>query len=167
MSEPAAEEPTPSADAAPKKAGGAKAALAVGAINLVATGFLVFRSLTASAGPVHAEPPEAPPPDVAVIAGPVVPLDPFVVNLADQGVSRYLRATFELEVRDDKALEQLDKAKKVVRDELLRYLSGLTVADTLGEQGKTAIQEAILARLTKLLGEGRVRRLFFTEFVVQ
>ncbi|MCA9674401.1 MAG: flagellar basal body-associated FliL family protein [Kofleriaceae bacterium] len=159
--------PAPDATA-PAKGGGARVGVLVAAVNLAATGFLVFRSLTAQAG--HAAPAthEAEPAGTAAaVSGPVVALDPFVINLRDEGVSRYLKVSFELELSNHDAVVELDRAKRVVRDDLLRYLSGLAVADTLGEDAKQHIQDAVVARLDHALGEGRVRRLFFTEFVVQ
>ncbi len=132
-------------------------------LNLAGTGFVAFKALkppVAVAAP-HVEEPKAPPAPVTAA------LDPFVINLNEPGSSRYLKTSFELEVESDKVAEQLTREKRAVRDELLRYLSGLTVADTLGEKSKTKIQEQALARLEKLLGAGKVRRIFFTDFVVQ
>jgi flagellar basal body-associated protein FliL len=54
-----------------------------------------------------------------------------------------------------------------VRDEVLRYLSSLSVADTQGEAGKSKIQKEVVTRIDKELGGGRVRRLFFVDFMVQ
>ena len=116
--------------------------------------------------------PEAapPPPGAALVEtpGPVVALDPFVLNLNDEGPqSRYLKATFEIELDNEKAKVEFEKGKRAVRDELLRYLSGLTAAQTLGESNKEKIQQAILARVEKQLGPGRARRVFISDFVVQ
>ena len=90
-----------------------------------------------------------------------------MVNLNEAGSSRYLKAQFELEMTGGTAVDELGESKREVRDEVLRYLSGLAVADTLGEEGKAKIQAEIVARVDKLLGGGRVRRLFFIDFVVQ
>ena len=99
--------------------------------------------------------------------GPVVALDPFIVNLNEEGSSRYLKVTFEIELLDEKAQKAFDLVKRVVRDEVLRYLSGLGVADTQGETGKMKIQSEVQARVTKAIGEGKVTHVFFTDFVVQ
>jgi flagellar FliL protein len=150
----------------PKKSRTGLGLLALGLVNLGGTAFLAFRVLTAApaaAAAAHDEPVEA----AAVVEGPVIALDPFVVNLKDEGMSRYLKTSFELELADRKAADQLGRARRVVRDELLRYLSGLAVADTLGEEGKQRIQDAVVARLGNVLGDGKVRRVFFTDFVVQ
>ena len=100
-------------------------------------------------------------------AGPVVAIDPFVVNLNEPGSTRFLKANFEVQVLTLHAQEELLHNKRSVRDDLLRYLSGLTVADTLGEAGKAKIRDEVTARIDKALGGGRVHKVYFTEFVVQ
>jgi flagellar basal body-associated protein FliL len=98
---------------------------------------------------------------------PVVGLEPFVVNLNEEGSTRYLKTTFELELQSERIQPILVEKKRAVRDEMLRYLSSLSVADTLGEANKTKIQEQLVARATKVLGQDAVTHVFFTEFVVQ
>lgn len=99
--------------------------------------------------------------------GPSAPLDSFVVNLNEPGTSRYLKATFELELADARAVEALERDKKSIRDQVLRYLSGLTVADTLGAENKDKIRAEIAMRIDKELGQGKVKKVFFNDFVVQ
>ncbi len=156
-----------SAKAAAKGGGASKVPLILGVVNIAATGFLVFKALTAPPPTAHAGAPAAPAHVSPAISGPVVPLEPFVINLKDEGISRYLRATFEVELLDAKAVADLRAGMKLVRDAVLRYLSDLEVADTLGAEAKDAIQVGVLARISEVLGEHRARRLFFTEFVVQ
>ena len=167
----ATEAPAADAAAAPAKPAGAKSGLlpiVLGVVNLGATGVVVFKLLTAqpATASAHEAAPPPPPPD-AQIVGPVVTMEPFVINLADEGASRYLKLGFDLELGNGKAKDELEKAMRVVRDEIFRYLSGLSVSDTLGEAAKHKIQDEIVGRIEKLLGRERVRRLFFTEFVVQ
>jgi flagellar FliL protein len=139
-------------------------------LNLGASGAAAFFASKAGAAATkaHAPAPAAPEPaELALPTGPTVVVDPFVVNLNEPGSSRYLKATFELELATPKAATALEKGKRAVRDDVLRYLSGLKVDDTLGEDNKAKIQQTLVARIDKLLGEGQVRRLYFNEFVVQ
>jgi flagellar basal body-associated protein FliL len=100
-------------------------------------------------------------------SGVTVALDPFVVNLNEAGSNRYLKATFEIEVRDQKAADAVTKAKSVVRDDILRYLSELRVADTLGATNKQRILDEVKDRLEAVVGKRKIERAFITEFVVQ
>lgn len=132
--------------------------------NLGGTGFLVHRLLQ----PLRVESvAPAPPRTEAEAFGPTVPLDAFVVNLNEQDGNRYLKTVLEIEVPDAKAVEAVTRAKSHLRDAFLRYLSSLTVADTMGDAGKQKIQAELEGRAKGLLGDGSVRRLFFSEFVVQ
>jgi flagellar basal body-associated protein FliL len=170
MSDEAEEKPEGGEEGAEKPAkkkgggGGSLVPMLLGVLNLGVSGFLLFKTMT------H-KPPEAPPPPpgaaIAEAPGPVVALDPFVLNLSDEPQSRYLKATFEIELDNEKAKADFEKGKRAVRDELLRYLSGLSAAQTLGEANKEKIQEQILARVEKQLGPGRARRVFISDFVVQ
>jgi flagellar basal body-associated protein FliL len=142
--------------------GGSVLTLILIVLNLGGTGFVAFKVLKPQHVVVEPAPP-APKDEGGIVA----PLEPFVVNLNETGSSRYLKASFEVEVAGKPAAEELEHQKRAVRDDILRYLSGLTVQDTQGEANKAKIQEAVIARIEKQLGNAKVKRLFFTEFVVQ
>jgi flagellar FliL protein len=158
------EEAPPLTKAAEPAAKTSKAVLGLLVLNLGATGFVVFKLLTAQpAEAAAAHGPAAAP--TSEVTGPVVALDPFVVNLDEPGTSRYLKVTLQLEVIPG-AEEALVKSKELIRDTILSHLSGLHVKDTLGAEAKDKIRQDLLAKVAKLLGD-KVRRLFFQEFVVQ
>ncbi len=100
-------------------------------------------------------------------AGPVVPLDAFVVNLHEVDVKSYLKLRIDVELADDKVKDEFELAKFAIRDAVLRYLSGLKLADTQGEAGNAKIRNAVLALMTKELGAKKIKRLFISELVVQ
>jgi flagellar basal body-associated protein FliL len=101
------------------------------------------------------------------IVGPMATLDPFVVNLDESGTPRYLKVQIELEMKDGAAVRVLDKNKTLVRDATLAYLSGLKLDETLGAANKDQIRDALSEHIAEIIGEGRVRRVVFAEFVVQ
>lgn len=136
-------------------------------LNLGASGFAAFKLATAHAAHAPAEQHEAAPPPGNEIEGPLKAFDPFVVNLNEPGTARYLKVVIEFEMADAKAAHAADKSKQVIRDEILRYLSSLNLAATLGGEAKDKIRDDLKERVDSVLGEGRVRRMFFQEFVVQ
>jgi flagellar basal body-associated protein FliL len=151
--------------AAPASSGSSKLTLVLlvlclgnlGAVGFVAMKVMALKSATAAAD--HGPPPKD---------APTVLMDPpFVVNLNEPNSTRYLKVGFELELSGAAVVEELARVKKVVRDEVLRYLSSLSVADTMGEENKTRIQNEIMKRIEHVLGGGKARRLYYTEFVVQ
>ncbi len=136
-------------------------------MNLGGTGFTAFKVMTAQ--PAHAEPPPEPPkvPLTNEVVGPVVPMEPFVVNLDEPGTSRYLKLTIQLELISPEAEAVITKNKQVMRDAILSHLSGLKHADTLGSKAKELLRTAIMEKVEKTIGPNHVRRMFFQEFVVQ
>lgn len=152
----------------PKKAKGGTSpiVMALLVLNLGASGFGAFKIMTAT--PASAAPaPAREEKSGKEITGPVVALDPFVVNLDEPGNARYLKMTVQLELVGEKDAEIIEKSKQVIRDEVLGYLSGLHVKDTLGAGAKDAIREALMKKLEAIVGEHKVRRMFFQEFMVQ
>lgn len=159
--------PAPAAPAAKTS----KLVLLLLVMNLGASGFGVFHMLTAEpagAATPHAEKKEAPkPPPTAEVTGPVISLEPFVVNLDEPGNARYLRVNLQLELSNDGAQPAIQKSLLLVRDTILSHLSGLHLADTLGAQAKEKLRTDLLAKLTAAVGPNKIRRVFFQEFVVQ
>ncbi len=147
------------------KAGPSKAMLGLLVLNLLGTGFVAFKVLTAAPA-AASKSAHAAPSASSEVTGPVVALDPFVVNLDEPGTSRYLKVTLELELMPH-GEAVLTKSKQLVRDAILSHLSGLHVKDTLGTGAKDKIRADLMAKLGKLLGPERVRRMFFVDFVVQ
>lgn len=132
-------------------------------VNLGGTGFVAHRLLQ----PLKMEIEESHPKQQGTARGPTVPFEAFVVNLNELGSSRYLKAAIEVEVTDPVHVEPVTAAKSLIRDEVLRYLSGLSVAQTLGEENKLKISAEVHQRMERVVGERRVARVLISEFVVQ
>lgn len=153
---------TPPAGAASKPP---KLILALLVLNLGGTGFATFKILTAKPAAAAAHH-EAPAPLTSEV-GPTHALDPFVVNLDEAGQSRYLKVTMNLEVADKSVIGKIQKSQQLIRDAILSHLSGLKLADTLGVAAKEKLRTDVIAKIDGILGAGKVRRVFFQEFVVQ
>lgn len=145
-----------------------KAVLGLLVLNLGASGFAVFKLLTAHPAQAAAPPVAHHVVEVSSteITGPVVELPPFVVNLDEPGTSRYLKITLQLELFPG-ADHALEKSKQLLRDTILSHLSGLHIKDTLGAEAKERIRTDLMAKITKMVGNDKVRRMFFQDFVVQ
>jgi flagellar protein FliL len=153
--------------APPSAAKSSKAVLGLLVLNLGASGFAVFKLLTAH--PAEAAAPTKPhivEVSSTEITGPIAELPPFVVNLDEPGSSRYLKVTLQLELFPG-ADHALEKSKQMIRDTILSHLSGLHLKDTLGAEAKERIRGDLMAKLGKVLGNDKVRRMFFQDFVVQ
>ncbi len=154
-------------DEAPAKGGGGKLGMIFGILNLGLTGYVIFSLMQVQA--VQATQSKGPEKVIVKVPdnGPLVEMDSFVVNLNEPGTNRYLKSKVQVEVRDEDTVKEMETIKAKVRDDLLRYMSGLTIADTMGEQAKKEIRKQLLAKLQKRLGDEKVRDIYFSEFVVQ
>ena len=98
--------------------------------------------------------------------GPILDLDPFIVNLADSE-PRFLKVTVKLELDTPVAKTELSERIPQVRDSILILLSSKEAQALKPTAGKLQLRDEILQRINSLLANGQARNAYFTEFVVQ
>ncbi len=103
----------------------------------------------------------------AAAPGIMCSVDPFIVNLLDQGGKRYLKAQFEIEIEDESLKKELSQRMPQLRDAILMLLASKTFADISIPEGKVQLRTELTERINSILKEGAIRTLYFTEFVVQ
>lgn len=91
----------------------------------------------------------------------------FLTNLADSGARRYIRVVIQFEAADAATVKELDQKRVMVTDRILAVLRSKTLADVQGADGMAALAADIVARVNELLQNGRVKALYFLEFMVQ
>jgi flagellar protein FliL len=96
-----------------------------------------------------------------------MPLEPFLVNLADKESRRYLKLKVELEVNNEESAKELEKSMPRIRDALILLLSSKTYLDIASLQGKEQLKQEIKQKVTSLPGGNKISDVFFTEFVAQ
>ena len=99
--------------------------------------------------------------------GPLVTLDPFVVNLNDPANTRYLRIGISLEIGSEKERDLVDKRLVPLRDEFIRHLSSQEPAQLLSRNDKDKLREALLHKAQTVVPKKAVRQIYFTEFMMQ
>ena len=104
--------------------------------------------------------------DQAMI-GPIMPLDTFIVNLADEGGTRYLRTTMKLELADDQSLTFVQERLPLIRDSILMILPTKNYEDISTVEGKKTLRDELIAKVNVIMIPGSVTNIYFTEFVVQ
>lgn len=128
--------------------------------------FFYFKAPPAEAGaeePAEEEPAEAE-------GGGIVPLEPFVVNLADAGTGNFLRVTVGLVVPDEEVAKEveenaLDTAK--IRSSILELLAQQSADVLATPEGKEELKVAIAETATEAVHHLKVKDVLFTEFVIQ
>jgi len=99
--------------------------------------------------------------------GPMVNIDSFIVNILDDEQSRYLKAAITIEVDSDRAGQEINERMPQVKDAILLLIGNKTFAELNDLQGKLQLRAELINRINGILVNGKVKRIFFTDFVVQ
>ena len=105
--------------------------------------------------------------EVSEEMGPIKKLETFIVNLADQGGTRYLRISMDLELETKEAAQVVDKRLPKIRDAILTILPTKKYEDIGTVEGKIALRNEMLTKLNELMEPEKIKNIYFTEFVVQ
>jgi flagellar FliL protein len=101
----------------------------------------------------------------ASATGNFVALDPLIVNIQDQAGGRFLRFVAEIEAEPGHAAE-VEAIRPRFADVLNGYLRAVDMADLQNPQGLDLLRGQMLRRLQTVAGEGVIRDLLITEFVL-
>jgi len=93
--------------------------------------------------------------------------DSLLVNLADAGGKRYLKVTMKLELTDAHLHEEISERSYEVKDALITLLSSKEYEDISTPSGKTRLKQEIMNRVNKIVKNGQVKEVYFTDFIVQ
>jgi flagellar FliL protein len=81
-----------------------------------------------------------------------VPLEPFVVNLADRDVDRYAQIGVTLEIEDPKVADQLKLYMPAIRNGILMVMAHKTSVELLERAGKEQLAAEIKREAVRPLG---------------
>jgi flagellar FliL protein len=82
-----------------------------------------------------------------------VPMDPFVVNLADHEADRYAQIGITLEVPDEHVGEEIKNYLPAIRNNILLLLAHKSSTDLAGGDGKELLAKEIRREALKAMGE--------------
>lgn len=94
-------------------------------------------------------------------------LEPFILNLADIDSNRYLKISITLEFDSPGTARQAEQRVPQIRDALILLMTSLTYGDIHSVAGKLTLQSDIQNRISKIMEPGTVKRVYFTDLVVQ
>jgi len=100
-------------------------------------------------------------------ASSVFSLEPFIVNIYDGQDLRYLKVKIELQMANPAIKADLEGQLAAIRDAILVVLTTKTLQEVQDAQGKNQLREEILASISKIVAQGKVSKVYFTDFVVQ
>lgn len=99
--------------------------------------------------------------------GPIYTLEPFKVNLADQGGGIMVQAIIELEFFDEESLTQAEIITSRIRNIIINLLSSKTKKELLPVRGKLFLRDQILRSINARLNKGGLKYVYFSKFVIQ
>ena len=97
----------------------------------------------------------------------IFPMESFIVNLSDPGGKRFLKTKIDIELIRPDFMPDLSAKLPQLRDTIILFLSSKTVEDLQGIDGKIVLKNELITRINAVLGRGKIRNLYFTEFIVQ
>jgi flagellar FliL protein len=105
--------------------------------------------------------------DANVEFGPVFEVQDIVVNLADTQGMRFLKLSLTLETTSKDVVEELTTKKPIFMDILISILSAKRLSDVDTREEKEALRFEIVDSCNAKLKSGKVKYLYFTDFVIQ
>ena len=99
--------------------------------------------------------------------GTLYPLDTFTVNLKSDSGRRYLKVTMSLELEGEELSAELDAKAPVLRDRIIRILTSKTLEEISSKKGKQKVSQQIMDTLNAMITDGKIKGIYFTEFVIQ
>jgi flagellar FliL protein len=97
----------------------------------------------------------------------LITLDPFVVNLDENGAKRFLKTRIELETESPAEKAELQTRSAQMRDTIIVLLTSKRLEDLGGFEGKVILKNEIARRLNDTLGGDPIKSVLITEFVIQ
>ena len=95
----------------------------------------------------------------------LIPLDPFVLNLAEQG--RYLKVSIQLELSDPTSQEAVKSRLPLIRDAVITLVSSKSAESISSPEGKFQLKDELLLRANQAMEKDVFKNLYFTDFVMQ
>lgn len=94
-------------------------------------------------------------------------LDPFVVNLSDQGANKFLKVSMQLELSSQAAMESAKVKTPQIRDAIINLLTSKTSDTLMSPEGKLQLKDEVNMMANQILGNNSVKNVYLTEFVMQ
>lgn len=99
--------------------------------------------------------------------GPMLEIKEFIVNIISQDGSHYVKASLTLELSNEAAKEETTQRMPQIRDAILLLVGNKTFEELQDLQGKKQLKAEMSSKINAVLKSGKVKNIFFTDFVVQ
>ncbi len=91
----------------------------------------------------------------------------FIVNIISADSNHYVKASLTVELTNEETREEVESRMPQMRDAILLLLGNKTYEELQDLQGKRQLKAEIINRINSFLQAGKVKSVYFTNFVVQ
>ncbi len=99
--------------------------------------------------------------------GPMVNIEEFVVNIISGDSPHYVKASLTVELSNEDVQPEVVQRMPQVRDAVLLLIGNKTYEELQDLQGKRQLKAELKSKINSFLQGGKVRAIYFTNFVVQ
>ena len=99
--------------------------------------------------------------------GPLIEVGSMVANMSGPLSGHYAKVFVHVEAADEKAKTRLEAALVPIRSEALLFFSNLELKDATGQDQIRLLAEELKEKLNALVGKDTIKRVYFSEFVIQ
>lgn len=112
---------------------------------------------------------EVPVPELnpAAAIGPMVDISEFIVNIISGDATHYVKASLTIELTNEPAKEEINQRMPQIRDSILLLVGNKTYEELQDLQGKKQLKAELTSKINSILQTGKVKAIYFTDFVVQ
>ena len=99
--------------------------------------------------------------------GPQVNIDEFIVNIISGDTPHYVKASLTVELDNEVVKGEVEKRMPQMRDSILLLIGNKTFEELQDLQGKKQLKAELTGKINSFLKNGKVKAVYFTNFVVQ
>lgn len=99
--------------------------------------------------------------------GPMVNIDEFIVNIISSDTPHYVKASLTVELSNEEVKTEVEQRMPQMRDAVLLLIGNKTFEELQDLQGKKQLKAELISRMNSFLRAGKVKSIYFTNFVVQ
>ncbi len=101
------------------------------------------------------------------LVGPAFKLPPLVINLKEENKRHFLKTTIVLEVGKPEWLDEVKSKTYLLADLAISTLCDKRLEDLEQQNSKEIIRKELLDRIDQSLAGGKIKKLYFDEFLYQ
>ena len=103
----------------------------------------------------------------AATIGPMLKINPLVINLKEEGGRHYIKTTIVLEIGQPEWLEEVRSKVPLLTDLAILTLSDKRLKELQNTEAKENLKKELLVKINQALGSPRVAQIYFDEFLSQ